>query len=110
MILELKCKHFISFSLFCPQDRGYIRLWSKVQTAHFKMRSSKLMLHDDFYTALMELPEQYDFGMYYRFFSRFGTHYVTEGTMGGTLEYVAVINKATMATSSTVGSLVIHVI
>ena len=62
------------------------------------------MLHEDFYVSLMELPEQYDFGMYARFFRTFGTHYVTEGTMGGTLEYVVVVNKAVMAESSTAGS------
>lgn len=61
------------------------------------------MLHENFYVSLMELPEEYDFGMYSRFINTFGTHYVTEGTMGGTLEYVAVINKTAMAKSSTVG-------
>nr|XP_033505748.1 complement component C8 alpha chain [Epinephelus lanceolatus] len=81
------------------QDLGFIRLWSKVETAHFKMRSNNLMLHEDFYVSYMELPEQYDFGMYSRFISTFGTHYVTEGTMGGTLEYVVVVNKTFMAES-----------
>ncbi|XP_071347821.1 complement component C8 alpha chain [Trachinotus anak] len=85
------------------QDRSFIRLWSKVQTAHFKMRTNKLMLHEDFYTSLMDLPEQYDFGMYYRFFNTFGTHYVTEGTMGGSLEYVVVMNKTAMAKSNVNG-------
>ncbi len=61
------------------------------------------MLHEDLYVSLMELPEQYDFGMYSRFFNAFGTHYVTEGTMGGTLEYVVVVNKTAMAKSRTVG-------
>lgn len=87
---------------FGPQDSGFVRLYSKVQTAKFKMRSDKLMLHEDFYVAVMELPEDYDFGMYSRFFNTFGTHYVTEGTMGGTLEYVLVISKRMMANSSTV--------
>ncbi|KAF3858653.1 hypothetical protein F7725_011854 [Dissostichus mawsoni] len=82
------------------QDLGFIRLFSKVQTALFKMRSNELMLHEDFYISLMELPEQYDFGMYSRFFSTFGTHYVTEGTMGGTLEYIVVVNKTSMASSN----------
>ncbi|KAL3054703.1 hypothetical protein OYC64_017608 [Pagothenia borchgrevinki] len=82
------------------QDLGFIRLFSKVQTAHFKMRSNELMLHEDFYISLMELPEQYDFGMYSHFFSTFGTHYVTEGTMGGTLEYIVVVNKTSMASSN----------
>ncbi|XP_040911937.1 complement component C8 alpha chain [Toxotes jaculatrix] len=85
------------------QDLGFVRLWSKVQTARFKMRTSKLMLHEDFYVSLMELPEQYDFGIYSRFFNTFGTHYVTEGTMGGTLEYVVVVNKTSMAKSNLEG-------
>uniref|UniRef100_UPI0037E72CC8 complement component C8 alpha chain n=1 Tax=Semicossyphus pulcher TaxID=241346 RepID=UPI0037E72CC8 len=85
------------------QDLGFIRLWSEVQTAHFKMRSNKLMLHEDFYVSLMELPEEYDFGMYSHFFNKFGTHYVTEGTMGGTLEYVVVVNKTSMAKSKLEG-------
>lgn len=85
---------------FKSQDLGFIRLSSKVQTAQFKMRSSKLMLHEDFYIALMDLPEEYNFGMYSRIFSTFGTHYVTDGTMGGTLEYVLVVNKTAMAHSN----------
>ncbi|XP_047445066.1 complement component C8 alpha chain [Mugil cephalus] len=82
------------------KDLAFVRLSSKVQTALFKMRSDKLMLHEDFYFSLMELPEQYDFGLYSRFYNTFGTHYVTEGTLGGTLEYVVVINKTTMETSN----------
>lgn len=76
------------------------------------MRTDKLMLHEDFYISLMDLPEQYDFGMYSRFFNTFGTHYVTGGTMGGTLEYVVVVNKTLMARSSTVKlfSLLINII
>lgn len=94
--------YFCSLS-FCLQELGFVRLFSKVQTAHFKMRSNKLMLDEEFYVSLMELPEQYHFGTYSRFFNTFGTHYVTEGTMGGTLEYVVVLNKTAMAESSTVG-------
>ncbi|XP_058503474.1 complement component C8 alpha chain [Solea solea] len=85
------------------QNLGFVRLWAKVQTANFKMRTSKLMLHDDFYISLMELPEQYNFGMYSNFFNTFGTHFVTEGKMGGTLEYVVVINKTSMAKSKLEG-------
>ncbi|KAF7223129.1 complement component C8 alpha chain [Nothobranchius furzeri] len=81
------------------KEVGFVRLWSKVETAHFKMRTNQLMLHEDFYMTLMELPEQYDFGMYSHFLNTFGTHYVTEGTMGGTMEYVFIINKKAMAKS-----------
>lgn len=65
------------------------------------------MLHEDFYISLMDLPEQYDFGMYSRFFNAYGTHYVTEGTMGGTLEYVLVLNKTKMAQMSTADGLLL---
>lgn len=68
------------------------------------------MLHEDFYFALMELPEDYDFGMYSNFLNTFGTHYVTEGSMGGILEYILVVNKTTMAESSTVDWPLIHII
>ncbi|CAL1580020.1 unnamed protein product [Knipowitschia caucasica] len=76
------------------QDLGYVRLFSKVQTAHFKMRSRDLMLQEDMLLALMALPEVYDYGMYSQFIQTFGTHFVTEGVMGGTLENIVVINKA----------------
>lgn len=66
------------------------------------------MLHEDLYISLMDLPEQYDFGMYSRFFNTYGTHYVTAGTMGGTLEYVLVVNKTNMAESSTPDGLLLH--
>uniref|UniRef100_A0A3P9IZ66 Complement C8 alpha chain n=1 Tax=Oryzias latipes TaxID=8090 RepID=A0A3P9IZ66_ORYLA len=79
---------------------GFIRVWAKVQTALFKMRSNQLMLHEDLYVSLMELPESYEFGMYAKFLNTFGTHYVTEGTMGGSLEYVFIVNKTAMAQSN----------
>lgn len=75
------------------QDYGFVRLFSKIQTALFKMRSNDLMLHEDMLLDLMDLPEVYDYGMYSRFIHTYGTHFITEGTMGGTLEYVVVINK-----------------
>ncbi|XP_013995979.2 complement component C8 alpha chain [Salmo salar] len=85
---------------YTNQELGFIRLQSKVQTAQFKMRSEGLMLHEDMYLSLMELPEEkYDFGMYSRFLNTYGTHYVTQGIMGGTLEYVAVVNTTAMETS-----------
>ncbi|XP_053739143.1 complement component C8 alpha chain [Synchiropus splendidus] len=86
-------------SQYRSQELGFIRLLSKVHTAHFKIRSDQLMLHEDFYMSLMELPEQYDFGMYSNFLNTFGTHYVTEGIMGGALEYVVVVNKTSLAES-----------
>lgn len=60
------------------------------------------MLEEGMYMSLMDLPEEYDFGRYSRFLNTFGTHYITQGVMGGTLEYVMVVNKTAMTNSSTV--------
>ncbi|XP_060782136.1 complement component C8 alpha chain [Neoarius graeffei] len=71
----------------------FVRLLSTVETAHFKLRSRGLVLDEDMLQSLMELPEQYDFGAYSRFISEYGTHYVTQGVLGGVLDYILVINK-----------------
>ncbi|KAJ8382150.1 hypothetical protein SKAU_G00029280 [Synaphobranchus kaupii] len=92
-----------NISQYQKQKMGFVRLVSKVQTAQFKMRSSGLMLDEDMYQSLADLPEEYDFGTYSRFLSQYGTHYVTSGIMGGVLEYIVVINKLAMAQSETSG-------
>lgn len=60
------------------------------------MRSKDLTLDEDMLWVLDDLPDQYSFGAYSHFFNEYGTHYVTEGTMGGVLDYVAVVNKNAM--------------
>uniref|UniRef100_A0A3B3ZWX6 MACPF domain-containing protein n=1 Tax=Periophthalmus magnuspinnatus TaxID=409849 RepID=A0A3B3ZWX6_9GOBI len=82
-----------NISQYKQQELGFVRLFSKIQTALFKMRSSNLMLHEDMLLDLMALPEVYDYGRYSQFINTYGTHFVTEGSMGGTLESVVVINK-----------------
>ncbi|EHA99006.1 Complement component C8 alpha chain [Heterocephalus glaber] len=75
---------------------GFMRIFTKVQTAHFKMRRHKIMLDEGMLQSLMELPEQYDYGMYSKFIDDYGTHYITSGSMGGTYEYILVLDKAKM--------------
>lgn len=88
-----------NISQYASQDVAVVRLVSTVQTAQFKMRSRDLVLDEDMLESLMELPEQYDFGSYAKFFKTYGTHYVTSGTMGGELEYVLIIDKQAMRKS-----------
>ncbi|KAK2107299.1 Complement component C8 alpha chain [Saguinus oedipus] len=68
----------------------------KVQTAHFKMRRDNIMLDEGMLQSLMELPEQYNYGMYAKFINDYGTHYITSGSMGGTYEYILVLDKEKM--------------
>ncbi|KAI7809993.1 putative complement component C8 alpha chain [Triplophysa rosa] len=85
-----------NISQYSSKEVGFVRLLSKVQTAQFKMRSKDLMLDEEMLWALTDLPVQYDFAAYSHFFNVYGTHYITEGTMGGVLDYVAVVNKNAM--------------
>ncbi|XP_049731925.1 complement component C8 alpha chain [Elephas maximus indicus] len=75
---------------------GFIRIFTKVQTAHFKMRRDNIVLDEGMLEALMELPEQYNYGMYAKFINDYGTHYITSGSMGGTYEYILVLDKERM--------------
>ncbi|XP_046883644.1 complement component C8 alpha chain [Hypomesus transpacificus] len=93
---SLGVKTLKNLTQYASKDVGFVRLVSRVQTARFKMRSSGLMLSTRMLSALLDLPTEYDFGQYSQFLNTFGTHYVTQGTMGGTLEYIAVIDKKAM--------------
>ncbi|XP_062850535.1 complement component C8 alpha chain [Trichomycterus rosablanca] len=93
---SIEYAHLENITKYDSKDVGFLRLVSRVETTHFKMRSQDLMLHEDMLMSLMELPEVYDFGAYSRFISKFGTHYVTSGVMGGVLDYVVVVNKQVM--------------
>ncbi|XP_045147920.1 complement component C8 alpha chain [Echinops telfairi] len=81
------------------QNYGFIRIFTKVQTAHFKMRRDNIVLDEGMLESLMELPEQYNYGMYAKFINDYGTHYITSGSMGGTYEYILVLDKEQMESS-----------
>uniref|UniRef100_A0A8D2ARQ4 Complement C8 alpha chain n=1 Tax=Sciurus vulgaris TaxID=55149 RepID=A0A8D2ARQ4_SCIVU len=83
-------------SKYNEKKYGFMRIFTKVQTAHFKMRRQNIMLDEGMLQSLMELPEQYDYGMYAKFINDYGTHYVTSGSMGGIFEYILVLNKEKM--------------
>ncbi|XP_048205878.1 complement component C8 alpha chain [Perognathus longimembris pacificus] len=75
---------------------SFMRIFTKVQTAHFKMRRHNIMLDEGMLQSLMELPEQYNYGLYAKFIDDYGTHYITSGSMGGTYEYILVLDKEKM--------------
>ncbi|XP_069498207.1 complement component C8 alpha chain [Ambystoma mexicanum] len=79
---------------------GFVRVRTKVQTARFSMRKNNIVLDEDFLQSLMDLPDQYNYGMYAKFINDYGTHFVTSGTMGGIFEYILVLNKEFMKSSA----------
>lgn len=93
-VSELEDSSFLNkLSKYNEKKYSFMRIFTKVQTAHFKMRRHNIMLDEGMLQSLMELPEQYNYGMYAKFINDYGTHYITSGSMGGTYEYILVLNK-----------------
>ncbi|KAM8788222.1 complement component C8 alpha chain [Rhynchonycteris naso] len=83
-------------SKYNEKKYSFMRIFTKVQTAHFKMRKDNIMLDEGMLQSLMELPEQYNYGTYAKFINDYGTHYITSGSMGGIYEYFLVLDKEKM--------------
>ncbi|XP_012403037.1 complement component C8 alpha chain [Sarcophilus harrisii] len=81
---------------YTEKEYGFIHIYTKTQTAHFRMRREDIVLDEDILQAIIELPERYDYGIYAKFINDYGTHYITSGAMGGIAEYILVINKDVM--------------
>ncbi|XP_048353997.1 complement component C8 alpha chain [Sphaerodactylus townsendi] len=91
---------------YAGKNVGFIRALTKVQTARFKMRRDDIFLDEDMLQFLMELPDQYNYGLYAKFINDYGTHFITSGTMGGIFEYILVINKDEMRKKEVTSSMV----
>ncbi|XP_036113161.1 complement component C8 alpha chain [Molossus molossus] len=87
---------FNSLSKYNDKKYSFMRIHTKVQTAHFKMRRDNIMLDEEMLQSLKELPEQYSYGPYSKFIDDYGTHYITSGSMGGIYEYFLVLDKEQM--------------
>nr|BAU69628.1 C8a [Sphyrna zygaena] len=93
-----------NITTFVGKDVDFVRVRTKVQTAHFKMRRDNLLLDEDMAESLMELPDEYNYGMYAKFLADYGTHYYASGTMGGVYEFTIVFNKKALAESGVTAS------
>ncbi|XP_041508397.1 complement component C8 alpha chain [Microtus oregoni] len=101
LALNVSGSHISSFmnqlSKYNEKRFSFMRVSTKVQTAHFKMRRHNIALDEGMLQSLRELPEQFNYGMYAKFINDYGTHYLTSGTMGGIYEYILVLDKEKMA-------------
>nr|XP_056701321.1 complement component C8 alpha chain [Euleptes europaea] len=89
---------------YAAKNVGFVRALTTVQTARFKMRRDDIFLHEDMLQFLMELPDQYNYGLYAKFINNYGTHFITSGTMGGIFEYILVVNKDEMRRQEITGT------
>lgn len=51
------------------------------------------MLHSEFFQRILRLPLVYSYGEYRDLLRDYGTHYITEATLGGTYEYTLIMNS-----------------
>ncbi|KAG9329268.1 hypothetical protein JZ751_006296 [Albula glossodonta] len=84
---------------FSGTKHSFIRAHSKLEVARYMLKSGDLMLHPEFLQRLRALPLEYSYGEYRQIYSDYGTHYITEATLGGEYQYTIVLNKDTMEKS-----------
>ncbi|KAM3937274.1 complement component C6 [Leptodactylus fuscus] len=68
------------------KSSNFIRINKVISVSEFKMKPDNLWLSDVFLRALSHLPLEYNYPLYSRIFDDFGTHYFTEGFMGGSYD------------------------
>ncbi|NXI35932.1 CO8B protein, partial [Galbula dea] len=78
---------------FSSTPSKFIHARSELAVAIYKLKSRALMLHYEFLQRLHQLPSEYTYGEYRELYRDYGTHYITEATVGGIYEYTLVVNS-----------------
>lgn len=79
-----------------------IILKNKVELAQFQNSAPQyLTLSEGFWKALSSLPFTYDYSAYRRLFQTYGTHYLSEGSLGGEYQAFLELDRQALASTST---------
>ncbi|XP_009459596.1 PREDICTED: complement component C8 beta chain [Nipponia nippon] len=78
---------------FSSTSSKFIHARSELGVAVYKLKPRALMLHYEFLQRLHQLPSEYSYGEYRELYRDYGTHYITEATVGGIYEYTLVVNS-----------------
>lgn len=71
-------------------------LKNDVEVAQFQSNAPRYIpLSEELWKALVKLPSVYDYAAYRKLLERFGTHYLSEGSLGGSFKFFAKIDEAT---------------
>ncbi|KAM3599478.1 uncharacterized protein V6R79_006527 [Siganus canaliculatus] len=77
-------------------------LKNKVQLAQFQNSAPEyLTLSEGFWKALSSLPVTYDYSAYRRLFQTYGTHYLSEGSLGGEYQGLLELHQEASGWTST---------
>lgn len=78
------------------QMQKVLVLKNDVEVAQFQSNSPRYIpLSEELWKALAKLPSVYDYAAYRQLLERFGTHYLSEGSLGGSFKVVAKIDEET---------------
>ncbi|NXF31378.1 CO8B protein, partial [Nyctibius bracteatus] len=86
-------KFFQRMKRFSSTSSKFIHARSELAVAVYKLKPRALMLHYEFLQRLHQLPSEYSYGEYRELYRDYGTHYITEATVGGIYEYTLVVNS-----------------
>ncbi|KAF3695670.1 Complement component C7 Precursor [Channa argus] len=78
------------------QTHKLLVLKNDIEVAHFQNNAPQyLPVSEELWNALAKLPSVYDYSAYRKILERFGTHYLSEGSLGGSFKLVARIDEET---------------
>ena len=78
-----------------------MRAKAELELAQYMLKSDDLMLHPEFLQRLRSLPQSYAYGEYRQIYRDYGTHYITEATLGGDYEHTIIVNKEKLEKTGT---------
>ncbi|KAK1883674.1 Complement component C7 [Dissostichus eleginoides] len=93
-----------SFHKELTDNKAYrlIILKNKVELAQFQNSAPQyLTLAEGFWKALSSLPYTYDYSAYRQLFERYGTHYLSEGKLGGEYQGLLELDRQALDSTST---------
>lgn len=71
-------------------------LKNEVEVVQFQSNSPKyLTISEEFWKELAKLPLVYDYSAYRKILEKFGTHYISEGSLGGFFKSILAIDQET---------------
>ncbi|XP_030631725.1 complement component C8 beta chain [Chanos chanos] len=78
---------------YSGKEYSFVRTRLQLELAKYALKAMDLMLHPEFLSRLRALPLEYTYGEYRQIYVDYGTHYITEATLGGDLEHTIVLNS-----------------
>lgn len=81
------------------QNRKILILKNDIEVAQFQTNSPQYIpISEEFWKVLVKLPSVYDYSAYRKVLERFGTHYLSAGSLGGSFKVIATIDEETERT------------